>query len=165
MSTQELLNTLNGLSSIHEELLQLAREKQNLVTRNQVDQLMTVTAKETRAISVMEKLNEEIHRHANTCWTEMGIQPQPNATLADLLQAITRVDAKQALTDAADRLGTSVQQLKDLNDRNQILVRQSLEYIAFQIDLLTAPIDDVTYSPPTKSAAAGTPRRSFDTRA
>ncbi|WP_123042226.1 flagellar protein FlgN [Cohnella candidum] len=164
MSIHELLNALNGLTDIHEEMLQLAREKQKLVVENRVDRLMTLTAKESKAIAAMEQLNLSIHRYTRECWAELGIAPKPGSTLADLLQAVTKAESKRLLAEAADRLMTSIQQLKEQNERNQLLVRQSLEYIAFQIDLITAPPDDMTYSP-TKSHAAAAPRRSFDTRA
>ncbi|BBI36151.1 flagellar protein FlgN [Cohnella abietis] len=165
MSIQSLLNTLNSLSDIHEELLELAHEKQKAVIENRIDQLMTFTAKESKSIATMEQLNRDITQFTLQCWTELGLTPKPASTLADLMQALHRAEHKQALKAAGDRLREQVQLLKDQNERNQLLVRQSLEFLGFQIDLLSAPYDeDMTYSP-NRSGSSGTPRRTFDTRA
>nr|WP_255570716.1 flagellar protein FlgN [Cohnella sp. CFH 77786] len=160
-----MIDALNNLSDLHEELLQLARDKQKFVIENRVDLLMTVTAKETKAIAVLERMNGDVERLSGACWAELGLSPKPSSTLADLIQAIHRADFKRSLTEAAERLRRQIGQLKEWNERNQMLVRQSLDYIALQIDLFTAPDDNVTYSSPVKSAPAGTPRRTFDTRA
>jgi flagellar biosynthesis/type III secretory pathway chaperone len=165
LSIQSLLNTLNSLSDIHEELLQLAREKQRSVIDNRVDQLMTFTAKESKGIAAMEQLNSDVTQFTLQCWTELGLTAKPDLTLAELIQALHRAEQKKALMAAGDRLKEFVKLLKDQNDRNQLLVRQSLEFLEFQIDLLSAPYDeDVTYSP-NRPANSGTPRRTFDTRA
>lgn len=165
MSIQSLLNALNSLSDIHEELLQLAREKQRSVIDNRVDQLMTFTAKESKWIATMEQLNNDVTQFTLQCWTEIGLTAKPASTLADLMQALHRAEHKTALMAAGNRLKGLVHLLKDQNDRNQLLVRQSLEFLEFQIDLLSAPYDeDVTYSP-NRNANSGTPRRTFDTRA
>ncbi|WP_256759120.1 flagellar protein FlgN [Cohnella sp. WQ 127256] len=165
MSIENVINTLSNLSDIHEELLLLAREKQRSVIDNRVDQLMTFTAKESKAISSMEQLNRDITQYSIQCWKDLGLNAKPASTLADLIQAFPRADQKSALMLAGDRLKEQVRLLKEQNDRNQQLVRQSLEFIDFQIDLLSAPYDeDMTYSP-KRPVNAGTPRRTFDTRA
>jgi FlgN protein len=143
----------------------LAKEKQKSVIDNRVDQLMTFTAKESKAIITMEQLNQDITKYTLLCWAEIGLVAKPTSTLADLIQALPRAEQKSALTIAGERLKEQVHLMKEQNDRNQQLVRQSIEFIAFQIDLLSGPFDDdVTYSP-NRPANAGTPRRTFDTRA
>lgn len=164
MSAQGLLKVLGELADFHDEMVKLAQEKQKCVIENRVDQLMTITAKETRAISVLERLGGELQSAAVECWKELGMAPKPNSTLSDLMQAITRTDLKRDLSQAAERLSGAIRQLKEINERNQQLVRQSLDWIAFQIDLFTAPYDDVTYSAP-QAGGYRTPIRSFDTRA
>lgn len=164
MSVTGLLNALNGLADLHEQLLALAREKQRAVIENRIDQLMTVTAKESKAISAMERLNDEVNGLAGECRKEMGLVQSPGATLADLLQAVYKPEWKIALADAAERLKTQVAQLKEINERNQLLVRHSLDYIQFQFDLIAGPVDDVTYASPTSTGVSSS-RRIFDTRA
>ncbi|KIL36693.1 hypothetical protein SD71_06750 [Cohnella kolymensis] len=164
MSIQNLLNTLRSLSDIHEELLQLAQEKQQLVIENRVEQLIAVTGKETKAIGTLERLNKDVSKYTTESLAELGLSSKAGATLVDVIQAMYRADLKAEMLDVAERLRDQVRQLKELNERNQLLVRQSLDYIGFQIELLTAPHDDVTYSPIHK-AKAGTPRRTFDSRA
>jgi hypothetical protein len=164
LSIQGLVETLNNLSDIHESLLGLAREKQKLIIDNRVDPLMAITAKETKAIAAIEQLNRDVKRLTDACWVEAGLSPKPGSTVADLIQGLFRAESKLALTKAAERLHHQIEQLKEQNDRNQLLVRQSLDFIAFQIDLFTGPDDDGTYSP-IKSSQTGAPRRMFDTRA
>lgn len=164
MSIQNLLTTLRGLSDIHEELLLLAQEKQQLVIENRVEQLIAVTGKETRAIGNLERLNSDVSKYTSESLVELGLSPKPGTTLADVIQAMYRADLKSKMIEIAERLKDQVRQLKELNERNQLLVRQSLDYIGFQIELITAPYDDVTYSP-VQTTKAGAPRRTFDSRA
>lgn len=164
MSIQSLLKALNDLSDIHEDLLQLAHEKQRLVIENRVDQLVALTAKESKAIAAMDKLNDDIRHFTRECWTELGLAQKPGAVLSELVQAVHRVEWKSALTEAADRLKSQIGQLKELNDRNQMLVQQSLDYIRFALDLLSDPYDDITYSP-ARPVSGGAPRRTFETQA
>jgi hypothetical protein len=155
---------LDGLSNIYEELLQLSRHKQQLIVHNRVDELITVTAQETKAVTVIHKMETEVNRLADECRAGIGITPNPASTLADLIQAVHQADWKTSLGQAAERLSELVGKLKEQNNRNQMLVRDSLNYIGFQIDLFTAPFENVTYSP-TKSAPTGLARRTFDTKA
>jgi len=160
-----LLHALDELSGIHEQLIGLAEEKQQLIVHNEVDRLMAATAKESKHIAEIERVNRDVQQFTRACWSEIGIVPNERTTLADLLAAIVQEDCKRPLHDAANRLRDAVGRLKQINDRNQQLVRQTLEYINFQVDLLSAPLDDGTYAPTPKPAASGTARRMFDTRA
>ncbi|MCC3374080.1 flagellar protein FlgN [Cohnella sp. REN36] len=168
MSIQGLLTTLETLTDIHEEMLQLAREKVRIVVENRVEELVALTAKETRVVARMEDCYRTMTQETAGGWAELGMAPRPSVKLSDLIQAVHRADRKSELTELAKKLRGQHEELKVLNERNQLLVRQSLEHIQFELDLIAGPYDqDVTYSPNAGQQAyqGGSARRMFDTRA
>ncbi|MBB6671523.1 flagellar protein FlgN [Cohnella nanjingensis] len=168
MSIQGLLTTLEALTDIHEEMLQLARDKVRIVVENKVEDLVALTAKETRVVSRLESCYRDMTQETAGGWAELGLAPRPSVKLSDLIQAVHRADRKSELTELALKLRSQHEELKVLNERNQMLVRQSLDYIQFELDLIAGPYDqDVTYSPNAGQSnyQGGTSRRMFDTRA
>jgi hypothetical protein len=59
-------------------------------------------------------------------------------------------------------------QLKSINETNQLLIQQALDFVSYTLDLFTgSPEDDVVYQAPVQhpaSASSGR-KRFFDTRA
>ncbi|MDF0753089.1 flagellar protein FlgN, partial [Marinobacter sp. 71-i] len=59
-------------------------------------------------------------------------------------------------------------ELKVINERNQLLIQQSLELIRYELDLIAGPSEqEITYAPTSagQGYVGGASRRSFDTRA
>lgn len=168
MSFQGLLIALNSLIDIHDELLQLARDKVTIVVQNDVDALMALTAKETRLIARLEDSFREMGSSAAGSWKEIGLTARPGSRLSDLIQAVPRADHKTELRALTAKLKERHNELKVINERNQLLIQQSLELIRYELDLIAGPSEqEITYAPTSagQGYVGGASRRSFDTRA
>lgn len=168
MSFQELKTALEHLSSVLDEMLPLAKGKSDLIVRNKVEDLVALTSRELRLTARMEESYREVERATASCWAELGIRPRPGSALANLIQAIHRIEEKSALSELARRLREKHDELKAHNERNQLLVKQSLEWIDYELNLIAGPFDqEATYSPNVvnPSYSGSSYRRMFDTRA
>ncbi|MFD2331478.1 flagellar protein FlgN [Cohnella sp. GCM10020058] len=168
MSFLQLKKALEELNVMLDEMLPLARDKSEVIVRNKVEDLVSLTSRELRLTARMEEHYREIERATSSCWTELGLRARPERTLADLIQAIPRYDGKRALTDLASKLKEKHAELKILNERNQLLVKQSLDWIDYELHLIAGPLEqEITYSSSvaTQSYSGGSYRRVFDARA
>ncbi len=151
-----------------DEMLPLARDKSDVIIRNKVEELVSLTSRELRITARMEEHYREIERATSACWTELGMRMRPDRTLSDLVQAIPRLEDKRALTEQAKALKAKHDELKTLNERNQLLVKQSLDWIDYELHLIAGPLEqEITYSSDaaTQSYSGGSYRRVFDARA
>jgi FlgN protein. len=165
---QELKESLTGLSGILDELLLLSRDKTRLLVENKVDEIVALTSKELKAVARMDAQYGAVEKATAACLAEMGFHALTTGTLANLIKIIPRFDEKKALNDIALDLKEKHDELKERNNRNQLLARQSLDYIGYELDLISAPLQtEVTYSPSAiqQSYGENSYRRMFDTKA
>ena len=140
---------MNELSDLHDEMLQLARQKTKLVIENQVNSLIQLTNKESKLLDQIEKKAREVRQLTQASLVRLGIAARPHHKLSDLMQAIPSAEAKQALQDAAERLEERVRSLQEINRHNQKLVRQALILTEDQLAIMSgAPQDEPVYRAP-----------------
>lgn len=151
MAISQLVHTIQQLIIQHEKLLQLANEKREIIINDRVDDLLRITAEESKIvkeISGLEILSRQLLRQAGE---SLGIPMQESSTLGELLESLPDTDAihRNQLSGVRTKLLETIDQLKQVNELNRQLIEQSLDYITFQIDILTdAPDQDVTYQRP-----------------
>jgi ABC-type transporter Mla subunit MlaD len=151
MAATELLQMMHQMTERHERLLQLADTKKDVIIHNRIDDLMRITAEENAIVKEIGKLEETARQCLQRAAQQLGVALGDAGTISDLLRALpeAHADFKSLLSDARDKLIETIDELKRKNELNQELVRQSLDYITFSIDLLTdAPEQDMTYQHP-----------------
>lgn len=166
MSIQLLLDTMQKLQEAHEALLELAREKTEVIVCNNVDQLNSIVNKESKWIRVIAETNQQRIQFIGSYLISRGYNPNPNITVGDLIKIIFKVEEKQALSQAQQKLVATMKQLKEENAINQQLIEQSLAFINYTVDLvLGAPDDDVVYQNPNQQSYGAKRVGMFDTKA
>ncbi|MCY9665110.1 flagellar protein FlgN [Paenibacillus alginolyticus] len=166
MSIQPLLETMDKLQEAHEALLVLARDKTQVIVKNEINQLNIIVNKESKWIRTIAEANQQRIQDIGSYLISRGYNPNPKVTISDLIKVIFKAEEKQALTGAQQKLLVTIKEIKDCNNLNQQLIEQSLSFINYTIDLvLGAPEDDVVYQNPNQQAH-GTKRSGiFDTKA
>ncbi|MFB5266730.1 flagellar protein FlgN [Paenibacillus enshidis] len=161
-----LLGTLERLNEAHLQLIELGLEKKEALIRNQVDHLIAVMTRESRMSKRIEQLEQERVENVHLFLQERGIKSRLNLTIRELSRLVFEQEEKQRLLQIQSALGSTLKQLKELNDLNQQLIQQAISYIDFSIESMSYYSEsEVTYTHPAEKQASGGRRGLFDTRA
>ena len=153
---EELISTLSQEKELYLALLPIAEEKTKAIVANNLDELQEITNREQTAvgkISALERKRDEVIANMGIV---LGRKPQ-ELTLAELIRITEKQPKDQAtLAELKDALGTAVRKLANVNERNNVLIKHSLDMIQFNMNLLqsTRMVQGNNY---TKSAGESIP--------
>ena len=133
---EELITTLSKEEELYRELLPIQETKTKVIIKNNIEQLQLITAQEQETIdkiTALERKREEVIQNIGTV---LNRNPK-TLTLTNLIQIMARQPEDQKkLQDLHDQLQDAVKKLVKVNERNQMLIKQSLEMIEFNMNLL-----------------------------
>lgn len=165
MATQELVQVLQEMTDIHRQLLELSHSKREVLVQNQVEELNAIVNKENKLIRQLDELDKKRVFEIDRYVVGKGYRRNPSITVGDLIRITFKAEDKEALSDAHGELLQLVKQLKTANDLNQDLIKQSLGFIDFSLNMLVGEESDVTYQKPQHHQQMSKKTRFFDTRA
>lgn len=166
MNVTAFNDVLEKLNSVYRDMLELAELKRQAIIDNDVDSIIQLMTRENKGVKAIEQLEIQRQEMVNVFLQSRGIKSQLQLTMTELVRLVFDQDEKARLLQIQTRLSETLNDLKEKNNLNQQLMKQSLDFIDLSLDLLTGkPAQDMTYQPPTKrSSGAGSPGI-FDTRA
>lgn len=165
MAIQELVTTLQELGAIHQELLELAEQKKDVIVQNLVDQLNSIVNKEAKLLRRVGELEEQRVLHTNRFLAGKGYRPDPGITLTDLVRIVFKSEERRALLDAQRELTATLEALREANQLNQELIKNSLMFIDYSLNLMVGAEDEATYQNPLQQQSGYKRASQFDTRA
>ena len=158
MTAQLLIEKLDELIEAHKELLMLSKEKTDAIKKPDLKPFAAIVAKEKRLINLVNGLEKE---RAELVRTFLGGR---EGTVTDCLAKMTSHEKVQ-LTKASSRLRELVEELKEQNELNRLLIQQSLQFVNMNISLFLPEEDTYTYERPKQTQESKAGRSLFDTRA
>ncbi len=153
---EELISTLSQEKELYLALLPIAEEKTKAIVANNLDELQEITNREQEAVGRISALERKRDEVINNMGIVLGRKPE-ELTLAELIRITGKQPKDQAvLAELKDALGTAVKKLADVNERNNVLIKHSLDMIQFNMNLLqsTRMVQGNNY---TKSAGESMP--------
>lgn len=132
----DLVNTMSEENDIYRELIPIASEKTRVIIKNDLTALQEITDREQlviEKITALERKREEVIKNIGT------VLNRDPATLdmKNLIKIMGKQPAEQArLAGIHDELASTLKTLIAINDRNKVLIQQSLEMIDFNINLI-----------------------------
>jgi flagellar biosynthesis/type III secretory pathway chaperone len=166
VSIVKLIETLEVLIVVHHELMKLASQKTPILVNNRVDELNTIVHKENKLIKQIEELDRSRVQLTNEYLLSRGYNPDPRVRISDLIKIIFKADEKLALTDVQGRLVKTITEMKKINEGNQKLVKQSLSFLDYSLDLfIKTPEQDAFYQRPNHAGYSAVRNGLFDTKA
>lgn len=166
MAFEALIQMMTALNDVHENLLELAERKKQVLIQNDVEQLMQIVSKENKLVKQIGELDLQRVEAIGQFMIEKGYKPNPKVTVSDLTKIIFNVEEKKLLLGAQKQLLGSIHRLKEMNQLNQQLIMQSLEYINYNLDLIAGPPEeDAVYKHPQHQTYGIKRSGLFDTRA
>jgi flagellar biosynthesis/type III secretory pathway chaperone len=144
---QQILLILRELTDEHRQLIEYGKAKTTAITANQIDTLSYIAAKEKKALERIMELEQQRAFLVGKYMLSQKITGQNRSfKMEKLIQVVYQAEEKVQLQRMWKELAGAVNELQDINDFNQHLVRMTLEYLHFSQDLLLGPEEeDVTY--------------------
>ena len=133
---EELIMVLGDEEKIYSEIIPIAEKKTQIIVNNDLQSLTGITEEEQELvgkISKLERKRQEVIRNIGIVMNKK--ESELNfITIIELLNGQEK--EQEELRRLHDKLKATIEMLAVLNERNQLLIKQSLEMIDFDINLL-----------------------------
>lgn len=161
---EELRDVLLEELNAYEEMLELTIKKTDIITKGKINDLDNITHLENSLILRLGQFEDKREKVADNILKQLGIKG--NLTLTDLLSYIDDADGiKQDMENITKKLSQVLNSLKEKNDLNSLLIKDTLEYIELNINLLTNVSDQGTYNNKVQKEQTSQKVSLFDTKA
>ena len=135
---ENLIDVLNKENSEYEELLKLSRRKTPIIVSGDLEQLQQVTDEEQIVVGRINQL-EKSRTEVETDIANVLNKDVDTLKLTNIIAMLAARPAEQkVLAEVHDKLHETVYALKSVNDHNRELLTNSLEMVAFEMNLLQA---------------------------
>ncbi|MDY7224098.1 flagellar protein FlgN [Halalkalibacterium halodurans] len=153
MSAKQVIGSLTELLHIHEELLTCAKEKAAAIKNNDMVSLEKLVRAETALIhkgQVQEKIrSKEVAAFFDRCG-----QAPDELTVRAMLPHVTKEEQAE-LEGTQSALIETIMALQVENERNQLLIQESLSFVNMSLDLLLPSAEHTSYQPPQQKERHG----------
>ncbi|SEA39412.1 FlgN protein [Thalassobacillus cyri] len=148
MSITKVNVQMEKLKQLHESLLYLSREKTELLKQGETGSLQQLLTQERKHIQAITKIeNERMHTVTDWC-PQQGIELE-TPTLSGLLGFLEDSKEKNLLQSLFEDLAFLVSELKQQEQLNAELTKQSLQFIHLSLDMLQPSLNNVNYNKQT----------------
>lgn len=140
MNIHGLLSILEDEYRIYQTLHDLALKKKEVLIEGKVNELDEIVRTEQACIAAVSKLEDE---------REEWLKEHEMTGMEDIHEVLENNsdEEKRQLSDFQERFKKLLQEVADVNEHNQALIEQALEYIEFSINLIGDALtsDNTTY--------------------
>jgi hypothetical protein len=135
MSSNDLLKQcLESLLTEHEALLDLAEQKKQVLVHGPMNIFSSLVTKEMQRVNRIKNLENERQQLLGESLKTMGIQ-DTDLSMWEWIQLLKDVVERQTFTQLREQLRNTLVTLKQMNELNQKLIQQSLDYVNYSMDL------------------------------
>lgn len=132
----QLIELLEIELNNYSKLLEFSKQKVDIIVKNDVNTLKTITRQEDEITSHnlgLEKKREELISDIAMVLNK----DKSTLTLEALAEILSNQEAEQLkLRELNDKFKVTLKELKNFNEQNGILIKQSLDYIDFNINVM-----------------------------
>lgn len=164
MSMADMIEILQKQLNLYEKLLVCEEEKKPLILANEVVKLNVLTQKEKLLTAQADELETSRLLMTARHFKELGFRNR-SGVLSDLIKSVNQPEEKRQLMEMHEKLTKVLTRIKQINEENQSLIKQSLDFVNFSISLMVEdPNEDVVYQHPMNQTY-GNKRNWYDSRA
>lgn len=133
---EDLIFVMKREEEIYRELVPVAEEKTRVIIKNDLTALQEITDREQLIVEKVNSLERRREEVIINIGTVLGRKPE-TITVKVLLEILKdQPEDRQKLAKVHDDLLSVVKHLVMINDRNGALIKQSLEMIEFNMNLI-----------------------------
>lgn len=146
MSIENIVAVLEKLEKLHKSLLEVSCKKTECVKIGDIDELNLMLKDEQSHIAAIQQLEQQRQMMVTDYLRAKGIAFTDTPTVAEVIEAAEKLEQKQQLEAARNRLLSVVDRLQQQNELNQQLIFQSLQFVNITLDLLRPRPEQMNYS-------------------
>jgi len=162
VSIQSIYKTLEKLVIIHEELCGVSKEKTDILKKGSVENFQHLLAKERKYIKILEQFELKRQREVEQWYASHQLATE-EMTITNMLQIIANEVEKKKLENITIKLTNAITQLKQQEQLNQDLIRQSMQFVHMSLEMLNPTINQMNYG--NKKVREAENRSVFDSQA
>lgn len=131
-----LIKILNEEAKIYEDILKISKNKTDVIVKGKVSELENITNIEQSLVFKMGKLENMRESLIIELAKQLGIS-NDQMNVSKISKYLDN-DQAQRLKAFNDKITSTVKELRDSNELNSRLIKNSLEYINFSINVLSS---------------------------
>lgn len=159
---RHLTEVLNQENEIYDTLSKLSNNKTDLIVKGKVHELESIVKIEQALVIKISRLEDEREKIVERLCSLFGKKPE-EATISGLTAQLGQKESAE-LNLCQEKMIKNINTLKKSNELNSKLIKNSLEYIDFSINMMTS-IDSVTNSYGNTGHSGDTKKRNlFDVK-
>ncbi|KAB8139483.1 flagellar protein FlgN [Gracilibacillus oryzae] len=164
MSVQTIIQFLEKMTELHASLLNLSKQKTEVLKEGKTDALRALLNKEQRHVQAINQI-EQKRIDAVASWAkEKGVDP--NITVSSIIEEHATGDEQKALEAVTLKLAELLMELRRQEDLNRQLTTQSLQFVQLSLDMVQPSLKNFNYGNQSGQTQQQRPKRSvFDSKA
>ncbi|KGX86315.1 flagellar protein FlgN [Pontibacillus litoralis] len=163
MSIPSIIATLDKLYTLHEQFYRLSKEKTTLLQGDDTTALQPLLVKERKYIQAITQIEQKRQQLVEE-WLSSQELSNEEPTLTTLLTYV-KGEENELLQQFYDRFVPLIAEIKQQEQLNQEITRQSLQYIELSLNLLQPTMKNLNYSNQRNSASEAPKTSVFDSKA
>jgi flagellar biosynthesis/type III secretory pathway chaperone len=164
MSANALMATLEKLYKLHKSLFDLSVDKTNVIKKGDMNELDRVLKDEQKHLAAINTVEAERQRESSHYLQSQGVPFNEAPTISQCIEHSSPQE-QEALAHWQQKLVGIIGELKVLNELNQKLVYQSLQFVNMNLSMTQQQPDQSTYSRPDGEKKSPVSRSIFDSKA
>lgn len=140
---RQLASILSQENEVYETLSKISGNKTDLIVGGKVVELENIVKVEQSLLLKISKLENEREKLVEKLSELLGKKPE-DITISELVSKVGEGESEQ-LRACQEKMVKTINNLKNVNELNSRLIKNSLQYIDFSINMMTS-IDTVTNS-------------------
>jgi len=135
---ENLIDVLDSENTAYEELIVLAESKTPAIVAGNIETIEKVTEDEQKIVGTIQRLEKQRSKFLADIANVVN-RDVKELKLIDLIQMLEKMpDQQEKLTGVQKRLRATIDQLKTINDKNQMLLADKLEMVDFNLNMIRA---------------------------
>lgn len=130
-----LLMALEKDCEIYAEILRIGEEKKDTIIKGDIEKLDQITKREHALIASLMKLEEIRDKIISEIMRQTGLQ---KVNVIDDIITVVDDGSKQKIESVKRKLSNLMSDVKDVNESNGALLKQSLDMIEFNVNLMSS---------------------------
>jgi len=133
---KELIDVLSKETAVYEDIHKIAQNKTDVIVRGKVSNLDSITKLEQSLVLKIREIEDDREKLLAKLSEQLNIQAG-KITVSELTRHLKKGQAEE-LRHAQQRMVSILNKLRNTNELNSRLIKNSLEYIDFSINLVSA---------------------------
>ncbi|WP_053218574.1 flagellar protein FlgN [Virgibacillus senegalensis] len=166
MSVQPIVESLQRMIKLHDSLLTLSKEKTESLKSGETDKLQSLMLQERKHVQAINQVEKQRQQEVEAWAIQAGLRPE-EATVSVILDHLEDEQEKIDLENRFLKLTNVLYDLKQQENLNQDLTRQSLQFIQMSIDMMDPSLKNMNYGNAKiqQQASQSSKRSLFDSKA